>query len=81
MPVAREPFDLANLPILEQAFEAFGPSRMMWGSDYPAGERARGLRERARADARADRVCGRTPWSAVFGGTAARVFGIGVGAP
>ena len=29
------PFELPIPPILEMAYEAFGPERMMWGSDYP----------------------------------------------
>jgi L-fuconolactonase len=29
------PFKLPIPPILEMAYEAFGPQRMMWGSDYP----------------------------------------------
>jgi L-fuconolactonase len=76
LPVASPPFDLANLPILEQAFQAFGPDRMMWGSDYPPVSGREGyanalglMRERIRT-LRADAV------EAVFGGTAAKVFGI-----
>src|SRR5262245_47963789 len=29
------PFDRGGLEILELAYAAFGPERMMWGSDYP----------------------------------------------
>jgi L-fuconolactonase len=29
------PFELPVPPVLELAYEAFGPERMMWGSDYP----------------------------------------------
>ena len=29
------PFERPVPPLLEMAYQAFGPSRMMWGSDYP----------------------------------------------
>jgi L-fuconolactonase len=29
------PFQLPVPPLLDLAYETFGPSRMMWGSDYP----------------------------------------------
>jgi L-fuconolactonase len=76
MPVTAQPFDLTNLPILEQAFRAFGPDRMMWGSDYPPVSGREGyanalglMRERISAFG-ADAV------ESVFGGTAAKVFGL-----
>ena len=35
MPVAEFPFVKPIPPFLHMAYKAFGPSRMMWGSDYP----------------------------------------------
>ena len=36
MPVAEPfPFEQPIPPLLDMAFDAFGPQRMMWGSDYP----------------------------------------------
>ena len=36
MPVTEPfPFVLPVPPLLDLAFGAFGPGRMMWGSDYP----------------------------------------------
>jgi L-fuconolactonase len=29
------PFDKPIRPLLDMVYEAFGPRRMMWGSDYP----------------------------------------------
>jgi L-fuconolactonase len=35
MPVTEFPFAIPIPPFLQMAYEAFGPARMMWGSDYP----------------------------------------------
>lgn len=35
MPVTEFPFTKPIPPFLQMAYEAFGPDRMMWGSDYP----------------------------------------------
>ena len=35
MPVTEFPFTRPIPPFLQMAYEAFGPTRMMWGSDYP----------------------------------------------
>jgi L-fuconolactonase len=38
------PFELPVLPLFEHAYETFGPSRMMWGSDFPPVSRREGYR-------------------------------------
>ena len=73
-PFDPEPFDRATLPILDLALAAFGPSRMMWGSDYPPVSGREGYtnalnRTRAEVESRAPAGVAQ-----VFGGTAERVF-------
>jgi len=38
------PFEMPVPPLLEMAYEAFGPHRMMWGSDYPLVSSREGYR-------------------------------------
>lgn len=44
MPVTEFPFVLPLPPFLQMAYEAFGPDRMMWGSDYPPVSSREGYR-------------------------------------
>jgi L-fuconolactonase len=76
MPV-REPFPFVEpiAPLLELAYEAFGPSRIMWGSDYPPvsmregyGNALRFTQERLADKSDEERAL-------MFGGVAARLFG------
>jgi len=62
--------------LLEQAYQAFGPRRLMWGSDYPPVSGREGYRnalhltmEQFAGKSTADR-------DEIFGGTALRVFPI-----
>jgi L-fuconolactonase len=64
-------------PLVEMAYEAFGASRMMWGSDYPPvsvregyGNALRFTMERL-SDKSADER------ALIFGGVAAKLFGFG----
>jgi L-fuconolactonase len=77
MPVT-EPFPFRQpIPtLLEQAYQAFGPRRLMWGSDYPPVSGREGYRnalhltmEQFAGKSTADR-------DEIFGGTALRVFPI-----
>jgi predicted TIM-barrel fold metal-dependent hydrolase len=68
------PFERPIPPLLERAYEAFGPSRMMWGSDYPPvsaregfGNALRLTMERFSDASEADR-------SLIFGEVALRLF-------
>ena len=48
MPVTPDPFVRPLPTTLRQAFEAFGPERMMWGSDYPPVSSREGYRNSLR---------------------------------
>lgn len=72
----REPFPFEEPipPLLEQAYQAFGPGRMMWGSDFPPVSGREGYRralwgpmEQFASKSEADRAL-------IFGGTAQSVF-------
>lgn len=77
MPVtAPFPFDKPVPDYLQQAYETFGPSRMMWGSDFPPvaaregyGRALQGCREQLAAMPAAAQEL-------IFGGTAGSVFPI-----
>lgn len=76
MPV-REPFPFVEPipPLLELAYAAFGPDRMMWGSDYPpvSGREGYGNALRFTLERFVDRP--EAERAAIFGGVAARLFG------
>jgi L-fuconolactonase len=76
MPV-REPFPFVEplAPLLPLAYEAFGPSRMMWGSDYPpvSGREGYGNALRFTMERLADKS--EEDQASIFGGVAARLFG------
>jgi predicted TIM-barrel fold metal-dependent hydrolase len=68
------PFEGQVPPLLELAHEAFGPGRMMWGSDYPPvsaregyGNALRFTQERLATRSTAEQEL-------IFGGSARRVF-------
>jgi L-fuconolactonase len=68
------PFKTPIPPLLEQAYDAFGAGRMMWGSDYPPvsgregyGNALRLTMEQLATKSQADR-------DQIFGGTALTVF-------
>jgi L-fuconolactonase len=74
----RQPFSFETPipPLLEMAYAAFGPQRMMWGSDYPPvsgregyGNALRWTLEQFDAKNERDREL-------IFGGTAKSVFGL-----
>ena len=70
----RQPFPLErdDLAVLELALAAFGPDRLMWGSDFPPVGGREGYGN-ALAWPRA--VIPAAQHAAIFGGTAARIFG------
>lgn len=73
---ATEPFPFHEPipPYLERAYEAFGPERMMWGSDYPPVSGREGYRNALRLtlDRFADKSA--ADRALIFGGTALRLF-------
>lgn len=75
MPITQPfPFAAGNLDLLEMAYQAFGPARMLWGSDYPpvSGREgyanALGLMQQALADK------GAAAGEQIFGGTAMKLY-------
>jgi L-fuconolactonase len=70
------PFERPIPPLLEMAYEAFGPERMMWGSDFPPVSGREGYanalrltREQFASQSERDR-------ERIFGGVAREVFGL-----
>ena len=76
-----EPFPFVGQvpPLMRLAYEAFGPERMMWGSDFPpvSGREGYGNALRFTLDQFADRSDAAR--ALIFGGTALRVFRFGNG--
>lgn len=70
------PFDRAGLPLLQRAYDAFGPDRLMWGSDYPpvAGREGYAKSLQLTMDQLSDKP--EADLAQVFGGVAAKVFGL-----
>ena len=77
MPVTTPfPFDPAGVSILHMAYDAFGPERMMWGSDYPPVSGREGYANALRLPmeefaSKPEEAC-----RLIFGGVAAKVFGL-----
>jgi len=68
------PFEQPIPPLLDLAYEAFGPQRMMWGSDYPPVSGREGYRNALHwtVDRFADQSDAER--SLIFGGTGKQVF-------
>lgn len=77
MPV-REPFPFTEPvpPLLEQAYQAFGPQRMMWGSDFPPVSGREGYRRALRGAMEQFAFASEADRARIFGGTALTVFPI-----
>lgn len=78
MPVAeRFPFELPIPPLFDAVYDAFGPGRMMWGSDFPPVSSREGYANALRLSL--GRFAGRSEadQAAIFGGTALSVFPVG----
>ncbi len=75
---AREPFPFIapTTPLLERALAAFGPGRLMWGSDYPPVSHREGYRNALQWPM--DQVSDRSPAerARIFGDVALSVFPI-----
>ena len=75
MPVTTPfPFDPIGLSLLERAYTAFGPERLLWGSDYPpvAGREGYARALAFTREALADK--GKVAIDQIFGGTAATLY-------
>jgi L-fuconolactonase len=75
MPV-RDPFPFVEPipPLLEQAYEAFGPSRMLWGSDYPPVSGREGYANALRFPMERFADKSDEQRALIFGGTAASLY-------
>jgi L-fuconolactonase len=69
------PFEVPIPPNLEDAYAAFGPERLMWGSDYPPVNNREGYANALRLTR--ERFAGRpqTEQDQIFGDVALKVFG------
>jgi L-fuconolactonase len=61
-------------PYLRMAYDAFGPERMMWGSDWPPVTQREGYRSALRGAMAYLDWCGREELDWIFGGTALSVW-------
>ena len=62
-------------PFVKMAFEAFGPSRMMWGSNYPPSGHVEGYRNTLHyLDEHLDTFCSKEDKQWIFGKTALTIF-------
>ena len=74
MPVAEFPFAKPIPPFLEMAYEAFGPARMMWGSDYPPVSSREGYRNALQMTLAQFKDKPTAEVEQIFGGTALTLF-------
>jgi L-fuconolactonase len=76
MPVAQPfPFEEPVPPLLDWAFDAFGPERLMWGSDFPPVSAREGYANALRLTRRHFAKHTQAERDLMFGGVARRVFG------
>ena len=74
-PSGDDPFVRPVPPLLEAVVSAFGPSRVMWGSEYPAVSAKEGYANALRLPMAQLAGLSSADRDLVFGGTAARVLG------
>jgi L-fuconolactonase len=70
------PFERPIPPLLDLAYQAFGPERMMWGSDYPPASGREGYGNALRLTMAQFEDKSERDRALIFGGTAKRVFGV-----
>jgi L-fuconolactonase len=70
------PFVQPIPPLLELVYEAFGPRRMLWGSNYPPVSQKEGYANALRLPLERFRDRSESDQAQIFGGTAARLYGI-----
>ena len=77
MPVTTPfPFNREGLSILTMAYEAFGPERLMWGSDYPPVSGREGYANALRLTLAEFEAKPEEERRAIFGGVAMRLYGL-----
>ncbi len=74
MPVTDFPFAKPIPPFLEMVYEAFGPARMMWGSDYPPVSGREGYRNSLLLTMAQFEDKPETAVEQIFGGTVLALF-------
>ncbi len=75
MPVTTPfPFDPTGLSLLERAYRAFGPERLLWGSDYPPVAGREGYARALAFTREALAAKGPAALDLIFGGVAARLY-------
>jgi L-fuconolactonase len=72
------PFEQPIPLFLERAYEAFGCDRLLWGSDFPNVCSREGYERALRWPLERFHHLGENERTAIFGGTAARLFGLDV---
>jgi len=78
MPVTTPfPFDPTGLTLLERAYTAFGPARLLWGSDYPPVAGREGYARALAFTREALAAKGTAALDLIFGGVAAALYGQG----
>ena len=72
--VAPFPFEVPIPPLFDAVYDAFGPNRIMWGSDFPPVSGREGYANALKLSL--ERFAGRSEAdrAAIFGGTALSVF-------
>jgi L-fuconolactonase len=77
MPVTTPfPFNREGLSILTMAYEAFGPDRLMWGSDYPPVSGREGYANALRLTLAEFESKPEEERRSIFGGVARRLYGL-----
>jgi hypothetical protein len=70
------PFDRDGLSILQMAYDAFGPEKIMWGSDYPPVSGREGYANSLHLPLAELEAKPKADLELIFGGVAAKVYGI-----
>jgi L-fuconolactonase len=70
------PFEQPIPPLLEMAYRAFGPGRMMWGSDYPPVSSREGYANALRFTMDRLAALSKEDRRLIFGGVAMALFGL-----
>lgn len=70
------PFKRPIPPLLDMAYDAFGPERMMWGSDFPPVSGREGYANALRLTRQRFESKGGRDRDLIFGGVAREVFGL-----
>lgn len=74
MPATAFPFAQPIPPFLQMAYDAFGPERMMWGSDYPPVSGREGYRNSLQFTLAQFEGKPQSALEQIFGGTARKLF-------